>query len=355
MLAEDQIFDGHNDALTRWSSRNDDVQWTFVESAGRGHLDLPRARAGGFVGGFFAIGAWLETDWQPRGRDFHKTEEGYFVDLAPAVEFEASYRYCNEIFGRLERTLEESNGAVVLARNANDIDLASSDTLVVIAHFEGAEAIAEDLSNLDAWYARGLRSIGPVWSRPNAFGTGVPFAYPASPDIGPGLTEAGKELIRACDQQGILIDLAHLNEKGFWDVAELTTHPILVTHTAAHALCPKPRNLKDRQIDAVAESGGVIGITFFSNDLRANRNTEGNASINDIVRHVLYVAERVGVDHVALGSDFDGAPIPADLEDAAGLPRLIDALRAAGFTGDALAKITHGNWMKAARAVLGSF
>ncbi len=352
MLETGSIFDGHNDAVTRWTSRTDRSDWTFLERATSGHLDLPRARQGGFVGGFFAICPWVETDWDPRGKNFHRTEDGFRVDLAPEVPHEACFQFCDEMFERLEATERDSGGAFILARTASDLDALGPDTMVAIAHFEGAEAVDPDLDNLEAWYDRGLRSIGPVWSRPNAFGTGVPFAYPASPDIGPGLTEAGRVLVRACDGMGIVIDLAHMNEKGFWDVAELTSHPLVCTHTAAHALCPKPRNLTDRQLDAVAESGGVVGITFFKNDLRASIDPEGPATIDDIVRHVRYVADRIGVEHVALGSDFDGAPMPADLADAAELPKVVSALRDAGFDGQDLARVTHRNWLGVVESVL---
>jgi membrane dipeptidase len=129
-------------------------------------------------------------------------------------------------------------------------------------HFEGAETIQTDLSDLAGYYAQGLRSLGIVWSRANDFAEGVPFRFPHSPDTGPGLTDAGKALVRACNDMGILIDLSHLNEKGFWDVERLTTAPLVVTHTGVHAICASTRNPPDKQIDAVGASGGIIGINF---------------------------------------------------------------------------------------------
>ena len=155
-----------------------------------------------------------------------------------------------------------------------------------------------------------------------------------------------------CDSRGLVIDLAHLNEKGFWDVAGTTSNPLVVTHSAAHALSPKPRNLTDRQLDAIAESGGVVGITFFTGDLQPGRNPAPNVGVEVIVRHVLYIADRLGPEHVALGSDFDGAPIPGDMRDAAGLPLLLDELRNAGFDDEALALVTHENWLRILRGVL---
>src|SRR5439155_17471941 len=134
--------------------------------------------------------------------------------------------------------------------------------LAAIMHIEGAEAIDPDLDSLEVFYQAGLRSLGPVWSRPNAFGEGVPFRFPGSPDTGPGLTPKGRELVRACNRLGILIDLSHLNEQGFWDVARLSAAPLVATHSCAHALCASSRNLTDKQLDAIKESDGMVGLNF---------------------------------------------------------------------------------------------
>ena len=109
----------------------------------------------------------------------------------------------------------------------------------MVLHIEGAEAITEDFSSLEMLYRRGLRSIGPVWSRNNRFAKGVPFSFPGSPDQGGGLSGAGKELIQICNNNGNLLDLSHLNEKGFRDIAKLSQHPLVATHSNAHALAPK--------------------------------------------------------------------------------------------------------------------
>src|SRR5262245_49651753 len=214
---------------------------------------------------------------------------------------------------------------------------------------EGAEALAPDLSDLEDWYARGLRSLGPVWSRPNDFGEGVPFRFPASPDTGAGLTPAGKSLVHACNRLGIVVDLSHLNEAGFWDVAALALAPLVATHSNAHALCASSRNLTDEQLDAIGASEGVVGINFSPAFLRADGANDPATPITEILRHVDYVAERIGVDRVALGSDFEGATMPAGLGGAAGLPRLVERLRAR-YSDEDVAKITHGNWLRVVEA-----
>jgi membrane dipeptidase len=218
---------------------------------------------------------------------------------------------------------------------------------VVVLHFEGAEAIDPQLESLETWYAAGLRSLGPVWSRPNAFAHGVPFAFPSSPDTGPGLTPAGTRLVRRCAEFGIAVDLSHLNEAGFWDIAGLDAGPLIVSHAGVHALSACSRNLTDAQIDAVAKSGGLVGIVFACYFLRADfANEPETTPLELIVEHVRYVADRVGVEHVAFGSDFDGATIPAALGDVSGYPKLLAALADAGFTPAEIRKIAWDNWRR---------
>jgi membrane dipeptidase len=229
---------------------------------------------------------------------------------------------------------------------ADGVDDFREGAITAIVHLEGAEPIADDLSDLEQWYERGLRSVGLVWSRPNAFAEGVPFRFPSSPDTGQGLSAAGRELVRACNGLGILVDLSHLNEAGFWDVDRISDAPLVATHSNAHALCPASRNLTDEQLDAVRDSGGVVGVNFAVSFLREDGHNDPDTPIGEIVRHVDYLAERMGIDHVAFGSDFDGALVPDELGGVAGLPRLVAALRDAGYDDEAVAKVTHRNWLR---------
>ena len=211
---------------------------------------------------------------------------------------------------------------------------------------EGCEAIGPDLAALETFYAAGLRSLGPVWNRNNIFGHGVPFAFPMSPDTGPGLTEAGFELVRACNSLGILIDLSHITEKGFWDVAKTTDQPLIASHSNAHALTPVARNLTDRQMDAIKESGGLVGLNYAVTMLRDDARDIADTPLSDMVRHVDYMVERMGIDCVALGSDFDGATVPAGITDASGNHNLVAALKSAGYGDGELAKICRENWLR---------
>ena len=191
-----------------------------------------------------------------------------------------------------------------------------------------------------------MRSLGPVWSRNNAFGYGVPFAYPAHPDAGPGLTDAGKALVSECNRLGILIDLSHITEKGFWDVVELSDQPPVASHSNAHALTPVARNLTDKQLDAIKERKGLAGLNFAVTMLRSDGREMGETPLDNMVRHIDYMVERAGIDCVAIGSDFDGAMVPREIGSAAGLQNLVEALRTAGYGDEDLAKLCRENWLR---------
>ena len=199
---------------------------------------------------------------------------------------------------------------------------------------------------MEEFYSQGLRSVGLTWSRSNAFAHGVHFGFNESPDTGPGLTGAGKELVSACNDLGIVIDLSHLNEKGFWDVAKLSQHPLVATHSAAHKICPSTRNLTDEQIDVIGESNGIVGINFHVGFIRSDGKRDSNTPLTTLADHAAYIADRIGPEHVALGSDFDGATMPDELGDVSGLPKLVDALRSAGFNEEEIKKIAQDNWLR---------
>jgi membrane dipeptidase len=334
------IFDGHNDALTR-----DDHDAIATGRRG-GHLDLPRMRAGGMRGGMFAV----FTPSPDMSRKPLRRSDGVleFEPAAP-VEHEEAAAHASTVAGRL--LAMERAGDLRIARNGADLDAArEGGPPAAVLHLEGAEAIDPGLEALELWYAAGLRSLGPVWSRSNAFAHGVPFIAPSSPDIGPGLTEAGRRLVRRCGELGIAVDVSHLNEAGFWDVARLDLAPIVASHSGAHALCGASRNLTDAQLDAIGESGGLVGIVFATAFLRSDFGDDDDTPLALIVEHARYVADRVGTANVAFGSDFDGATIPRELGDVAGMPKLLSALSEVGFSSAEITAIAWDNW----RRVLGA-
>jgi membrane dipeptidase len=345
------IFDGHNDTLLNLYLPERGEGRSFFERSEVGHLDLPRAREGGFGGGFFAC--WTPPD--PEGGWTEEAaltlmEDGYVVADAPPLD----PTYARETADELARTLfgleSESAGRMKVVRTAEEVASCLSDgVLAAVLHFEGAENLGPDPGRLEVLYDAGLRSLGLVWSRPNAYGHGVPFRFPASPDTGPGLTGAGRELVRECNRLGVLVDLSHLNERGFWDVAAISGAPLVATHSNAHALCPTTRNLTDRQLDAIRDSDGMVGVNFAVAFLREDGQDEEDTPLETVVRHVEYLVERVGIGRVGFGSDFDGAKMPRELGDASGLPKLLGALRARGYDADELRKLSHENWVRVLR------
>src|SRR5579863_1403715 len=216
------IFDGHNDALLSMYLSERGHGRNFFERSEFGHLDLPRAREGGFGGGFFAIFVPSEPS-EPAlesTESFKKTDTGYEIRLSSAIDPTYALRTAIAVSATLFRLEDQSQGQIKIVRTADELATClQNGTLAAIMHFEGAEAIDPEFNALEVFYRAGLRSLGPVWSRPNLFAHGVPFRFPHPPDTGPGLTDLGKELVRACNRLGIMIDLSHLNEQGFWDVA----------------------------------------------------------------------------------------------------------------------------------------
>ena len=353
MAREDRppIFDGHNDTLLNLYLPERGEGRSFFERSEVGHLDLPRAGEGGFGGGFFAC--WTPPDpksgWTEESA-LTPTEDGYVVGEAPPLD----PTYARETADGLTRTLfaleAESAGRIKVVRTAEELALCLRDgVLAAVFHFEGAENLGPDPGALEELYDAGLRSLGLVWSRPNAYGHGVPFRFPASPDTGPGLTEAGKELVRDCNRLGVLVDLSHLNERGFRDVAAISEAPLVATHSNAHALCPTTRNLTDSQLDAIRDSDGMVGVNFAVAFLREDGQDEEDTPLETVVRHIDYLVERVGIGRVGFGSDFDGAKMPRELGDASGLPKLLGALLDRGYDADALRKLTHENWVRILR------
>jgi membrane dipeptidase len=349
------VVDGHNDLLLMLPRR----QRSFFDRGDEGHIDLPRARAGGLAGGFCAI--WVPSDVET-GRaaspeEASRASFAAFSDEArmpPTPELAESLGVALATMARLFRLEAESEGKLKVVRTAAELDRCVQEGIfAAICHMEGAEAIDPDLDALEVFYRAGLRSIGPVWSRPNRFGRGVPFGFPHTPDTGNGLSDLGRDLVRACNSLHVMVDLSHLNEQGFWDVVEISDAPLVATHSCAWSLSHSPRNLTDKQLDAIRASGGMVGVNFHTGFLRSDGVIDGDTPLDLLAQHFDYLVERLGIDHVGFGSDFDGAVVPAELKDAAGLPKLVDALRSRGYDDDSVNKLTHQNWIRVLRQTWG--
>ena len=338
------IFDGHNDLLSRLlghaGKRYEDC---FAEGL-PGHIDMSKAQAGGLGAGFFAVFVSSgESGGSAQGLE-QMQAPNYDLPLPEPVSISVAQKSAwaqVEILQKLDRA-----GHLRICTCVSEIKKCLADgQLAAVLHLEGAEAIGPDLVELDAFYKAGLRSLGPVWSRQTVFGDGVPFRFPASPDTGGGLTDLGRALVRRCNGLGIMVDVSHLTEAGFWDVAAISDAPLVATHSNAHALCPHSRNLTDRQLCAIAESGGMVGLNFATAMLRTDGRMVADTPMTDMIRHLDHLRDLLGEGGVALGSDFDGAIVPLEIGDASGLGVLRQAMIDAGYGPSLIAKICHENWL----------
>ncbi len=348
------IFDGHNDALLRMGE--DD--FSFLDWNAFGGLDLPRAQSGGFAGGFFAVYVHTKGLVLPRNPDSamkmltSALSNVAEPDQLPDLDYARAEALA--MMARLFRLEWDSGGRLKVVRTAAELKLAlQTGVMAAVLHLEGAEPIDTNLDALEVFYQAGMRSLGIVHSRPNAFAHGVPIEFNRSPDTGPGLTDAGRELVKACNRLRIMVDLSHLNEKGFWEVAELSNAPLVATHSCAHALCASTRNLTDEQIRSIGESGGMIGLNFHVGFLRDDGAIDADTPLEVAVQHIAHMVNMAGIDCVGLGSDYDYIVPPKGIKTAAELSNLVEALRDAGFNGEELEKLLYRNWIRVLRETWG--
>ncbi|MGR3805601.1 dipeptidase [Marinibacterium profundimaris] len=349
MIDKQIFFDGHNDTVLR-VMRGQVTPGQLADGLPDGHIDRPRAQSGGLGGGFFAV--FTPNPDGGSDRDAQMKLAAYDVPKPEPLDQGFALDWTRRGFDALEAM--EQAGAITLCRTAAEVAAAlPGEPLAAVLHAEGAEAIDPDFAVLHELHARGLRSLGPVWSRDTIFGHGVPFRYPADPDIGPGLTDLGRALVRECNRLRIMIDLSHLNAAGVDDVAAITDAPLVATHSNAWAVCNHARNLTDRQLDMIRESDGMVGINLASAFLRPDGRKDDDFELDILLRHFDHLVERLGEDRIGLGSDFDGSLVPRPIRDCAGLPNLVAALQAHGVDDTLLAKVTHGNWLRVLKRTWG--
>lgn len=315
-----RIVDGHCDTL--WAAHRQGRDWTVA--CGVGHADLERFVEAGVGIQFMA----LFSDPAHRG-------PGYALKALEMIE-----SFYSGIEAAAARGAASPLGVI---RSREDVDRAGEGFWGLLA-IEGGEAIGKSLDALYAYYRLGVRSLGLVWNYRNELADGVNDG-----DSAGGLTPFGKEVVKAMNELGMLVDVSHLSEAGFWDVVRICRGPIVASHSNANALCQHRRNLTDDQIKAVADTGGIIGVNFYPPFLTPS----GRASIDDVVRHIEHIAEVAGVEHVALGSDFDGFDLQtAGLEDVTKLPELATLLRRKGFREQHVEQVMGKNWARLLSDVL---
>jgi membrane dipeptidase len=322
------VVDSHCDTLLEvmgvdWKTNGTKPPRSLGEKSTNGQVDIPRLIEGGVDVQIFA--AYIEPQYKvgplavKRGLqmiDAFHTEIAKYQDK---ISFATKYE-------EIMNTVKNHRIAALLS-------------------FEGGEPLSGDLGLLRMFYRLGIRAITLTWNQRNEIADGVGEKRTKS-----GLTEFGVQAIKEMNRLGIVIDVSHLSETGFYDVIETTNAPIIASHSNAQALCNHPRNLTDDQIRAVAKNGGVIGMCFSPSFIDQN---EEQRTIDRLLDHVDHVRKLVGCEHLGIGSDFDGFPgIPKGLEDVTKMPMITKGLLARGYSEEDIRKILGGNYLRIFERIL---
>ena len=288
-----------------------------------GHVDLPRAREGELCIGFFTgfptsnhyateqmIREWLYHTSQPENHLFRIKNKTHLEKHIP-------------LWNKTPKK-EKNIGAVMC--------------------LEGAAGIDTELNRLYIYHDLGLRSMGITWNEQNQFATGV------LGDKNRGFTKEGLDLLSAMEDLGIIIDVSHLNDKSFWDAVNNTNAPLIASHSNLRSIADHPRNLTEEMAIAIKETNGTIGVNFHSGFLSTNK--EEKPTIDFIVKMIKRIIEIVGIDHVHIGSDFDGSTPPKDIRDVSVMPVVFQQIQnSLGLTNQELEKIKNGNILRVIRNV----
>ncbi|MDF2157328.1 dipeptidase [Algoriphagus sp. CAU 1675] len=325
----DFISDLHCDALLWGRDLN--------ERGSRGHVDFPRMREANVAMEMFTI-----VSKSPAGQNMQSNSEDTFDNITPLTiaKGEGPWNWFSLInrtlsqSGDLEEFVENEKGKAIFVKTKADleklIELRKSDPSVIgtMLGIEGAHALEGDLINLDLVHQAGVRMIGPTHFFDNELGGS---AHGESME---GLTEFGKAAIRRMDELGIFVDLAHASPAIVDDVLKISTRPVIVSHTGVKAVLDSQRNLSDEQIQKIAEKGGIIGVAFF--DMAV-----GEPELPNIIASIRHIRDLVGVDYVALGSDYDGSvAVPFDIT---GLPLIVEGLMNEGFSEEEIRAVMGEN------------
>lgn len=307
------VVDLHSDTLLAVHSGARDVG---ARSA-VGHIDLPRLRDGGVDVEVFA--AFVHPREASRG-----------------------FARVRELIDAFDRMVSAHRGALGRATTVQEIEsLVRAGRVAGVLSVENADALDGDVDNLDVLYRRGVRIMGLTWNASNALADG------ALEHRHGGLTPFGKAVVQRMQHLGIVVDVSHLSEQSFWHVLAASSGPVMATHSDAAAVVPHPRNLSDAQLRALAARGGVVGVNFYPAHA-------GGASIERILHQIDHMVKVMGVDHVGLGSDFDGfSQRVRGLEDVSKLANLTAGLAARGYTPEQIKKILGGNALRVFKQVWG--
>lgn len=310
------IADMHCDTLGRITGEVS----SFWEGISMGHLDLPRMKEAGVLCQFFAVCVNQKT------------------------RYEGAFQRAMDIFSSFHRGICSKGKDIKVVTDYGTLKAGlESGKIAAILSVEGGETLEGSLDNLKRLYDIGVRCLTLTWNWRNQLGDGV--GVDGDPQ---GLTPFGRDVVRYMNELGMVVDVSHLAEPGFWECIQLSKGPIIASHSNAWALAPHRRNLRDDQIRAIAEKGGVIGINFYPPFL-----CEGQAELSDVLRHIKHISNVGGIDVVALGSDFDGVDeLPHGLRDVTELANLVHGLIREGYTDEEVEKILMGNVIRVLSEIL---
>jgi len=314
------IFDGHNDALI--SLRRLKGRFTTRRNGANHQITLPQMRQGNVVASFWAV--FIEPGRKP--------EEAQRETIKGLKEY--------------HRFLNRHQKSFRLALRASDVDQARRERkIAVLLHLEGFGCLDRQFRGLEEVYRLGVRSIGLTWNGENQLATGV------GGDPRSALTRLGRELIVRMNRMGMLIDLSHINEAGFWEILKVSRAPVIESHGNCFSICPDPRNLKDDQLRALAAKKGVLGVFFSKKFLTGGK----IATLEDVCKHLCHAVRVAGIESVGIGSDFGGivSGVPDGLENIGKLPSLFRVMRAKGYSKTDLERISFGNFYRVVKEVLG--
>lgn len=313
-----QIVDAHCDTIGLFNSESGNYDFTRRNQTG--HLDLPRMQEGGIKLQYFAI--YIKEEFTQNG----------------------TLHYCLQLLDSYYETIKGCRHDLQTVYSSFDLnDVMNNSKRAALLSVEGGEALEGELAVLRMLFRLGIRSLGLTWNHQNQLATGVGKGV-----HGEGLTCFGRQVVREMNNLGMIIDLAHINEAGFYDVIAASSAPVIVSHANTRALCNHSRNLSDDQLRKLREVNGVIGLTFYPEFISSEK-----ATIEKLIDHFVHVAEVVGVDHLGFGSDFDGIDqVIEGLEDVTKTHRLIEGLAERGFSAADIEKITSKNFLRVMETVL---
>ena len=307
------VFDAHCDTLGHVTS-HEFFRRDLLQRGESGHLDLPRMREGGINAQIFACFPGVER-------------LGANATSGALQRVEALYEL-----------IDAAPDQITLVQTADDLaPLTPGGPIGSILGLEGVEALDGQMRLLRTFHRLGVRNIGLTWDPRNAAadGSGAGTSF--------GLTPFGRDVVQACNELGVMVDVSHLNDAGLEDVLTISSKPIIASHSNARAVFEHRRNLSDEQIRAIADGGGVIGATFVSHFLNPDYR---KATLDDLLDHIDHLVQAAGIDHVGIGSDFDGCLPPPELSSGEKYPAVAEGLLRRGYAPEDIRKILGENFRR---------